>query len=64
MSDLFGDKGYNIYGYDRGGLDEYGFQTNGYDKDRWNWFFNGPHYLWFYFHTVTAVDVIYMTPQQ
>lgn len=56
MSDLFSDKGYNIYGfdpfgYDRGGLDVYGFQTDGYDKDRCNWFFSGPHYLRFYFHT-------------
>lgn len=56
MSDLFSDKGYNIYGfdpfgYDRGRLDVYGFQPDGCDKDRCNWFFNGPRYLRFYFHT-------------
>lgn len=56
MSELFSDKGYNTYGFDplgldRGGFDAFGFQTDGYDKDRCNWFFNGPHYLRFYFHT-------------
>lgn len=56
MDELFSDKGYNIYGFDpfgldRGGFDAFGFQTDGYDKDGCNWFFNGPHYLRFYFHT-------------
>lgn len=56
MSKLFSDKGYSIYGFnpfglDRGGFDAFGFRTDGYDKDRCNWFFNGPHYLRFYFHT-------------
>ncbi|XP_076589789.1 uncharacterized protein LOC143322463 [Chaetodon auriga] len=56
MSELFSDKGYSIYGFDpfgldRGGFDAFGFRTDGYDKDRCNWFFNGPHYLRFYFHT-------------
>lgn len=56
MSKLFGDKGYSIHGFDpfgldRGGFDAFGFKTDGYDKDRCNWFFNGPHYLRFYFHT-------------
>lgn len=56
MSKLFSDKGYNIYGFDpfgldRGGYDAFGFRTNSYDKDNCNWFFNGPHYLRFYFHT-------------
>lgn len=56
MSELFSDTGYSItgidpFGLDRGGFDAFGFQTAGYDKDRCNWFFNGPHYLRFYFHT-------------
>ncbi|XP_035521392.1 uncharacterized protein LOC118330816 [Morone saxatilis] len=56
MSDLFSDKGYNIYGFDpfgldRGGFDAFGFRTDGYDKDKCNWFFNGPHYLRFFFYT-------------
>ncbi|XP_042268721.1 uncharacterized protein LOC121897964 isoform X2 [Thunnus maccoyii] len=56
MSELFSDKGYSIYGFDpfsldRGGFDAFGFRTDGYDKDGCNWFFNGPHYLRFYFHT-------------
>ncbi|XP_056242607.1 uncharacterized protein LOC130175927 [Seriola aureovittata] len=56
MSELFSDKGYSIYGFDpfgldRGGFDAFGFRTDGYDKDSCNWFFNGPHYLRFYFHT-------------
>lgn len=56
MSELFGDKGYSMYGFDpfgldRGGFDAFGFRTDGYDKDSCNWFFNGPHYLRFYFHT-------------
>lgn len=56
MSKLFSDEGYSIYGFDpfgldRGGFDAFGFRTDGYDKDRCNWFFNGPHYLRFYFHT-------------
>lgn len=56
LSKLYTDNGYNIYGFnpfglDRSGFDAFGFQTNGYDKDRCNWFFNGPHYLRFYFHT-------------
>ncbi|XP_078139129.1 uncharacterized protein LOC144538545 [Centroberyx gerrardi] len=56
MSELFSDRGYSIYGFDpfgmdQGGLDAFGFGTDGYDKDSCNWFFNGPHYLRFYFHT-------------
>lgn len=56
MSELFRDKGYSIYGFDpfgldRGGFDAFGFRTDGYDKDSCNWFYNGPHYLRFYFHT-------------
>ncbi|XP_049429842.1 uncharacterized protein LOC125887221 [Epinephelus fuscoguttatus] len=56
MSKLFGDKGYSIYGFDpfgldRSGFDAFGFRMDGYDKDSCNWFFNGPHYLRFYFHT-------------
>ncbi len=56
MSELFSDKGYSIYGFDpfgldRGGFDAFGFRTDGYDKDRCNWFFSGPYYLRFYFHT-------------
>lgn len=56
MSELFGYKGYSMYGFDpfgldRDGFDVFGFRTDGYDKDRCNWFFNGPHYLRFYFHT-------------
>lgn len=56
MSEFFNDKGYSIYGFnhfslDRGGFDAFGFRTDGYDKDGCNWFFNGPHYLRFYFHT-------------
>lgn len=56
MSKLFSDKGYSMYGFDpfgldRGGFDAFGFRTDGYDKDSCNWFFNGPHYLRFYFHT-------------
>lgn len=56
MSKLFSYKGYSVYGFDpfsldRGGFDAFGFRTDGYDKDSCNWFFNGPHYLRFYFHT-------------
>ncbi|XP_050929374.1 uncharacterized protein LOC108875150 [Lates calcarifer] len=56
ISELFSDKGYSIYGFDpfgldRGGFDAFGFRTDGYDKDNCNWFFNGPHYMRFYFHT-------------
>lgn len=56
MSELFSDRGYSIYGFnpfglDRGGFDAFGFRMDGYDKDSCNWFFNGPHYLRFYFHT-------------
>ncbi|KAM3870495.1 uncharacterized protein ACN63O_005610 [Diretmus argenteus] len=56
MSHLFSDRGYSIYGFDpfgldRGGFDAFGFHIDGYDKDRCNWFFNGPHYLRFYFHS-------------
>lgn len=56
MSELFNHKGYSIYGFDpfgldRGGFDAFGFRTDGYDKDGCNWFFNGPYYLRFYFHT-------------
>ncbi|XP_029378365.1 uncharacterized protein LOC115056224 [Echeneis naucrates] len=56
MSELFGDKGYSVFGFDPfgldyGGFDAFGFQTDGYDKDRCNWFFDGPHYMRFYFHT-------------
>nr|XP_046250758.1 uncharacterized protein LOC124062199 [Scatophagus argus] len=56
MSEFFSDKGYSIYGFnpfglDRGGFDVFGFRTDGYDQDRCNWFFSGPHYLRIYFHT-------------
>ncbi|XP_068579090.1 uncharacterized protein [Cebidichthys violaceus] len=56
MSKVFSDKGYSIYGFDpfgldRNGFDAFGFRRDGYDKDSCNWFFNGPHYLRFYFHT-------------
>lgn len=56
MSELFSYKGYSVHGFDpfgldHGGFDVFGFRTDGYDKDRCNWFFSGPHYLRFYFHT-------------
>lgn len=55
MSKPFNDNGYSIYGFDplgldRSGFDAFGFRRDGYDKDGCNWFFNGPHYLPFYFH--------------
>ncbi|XP_034144294.1 uncharacterized protein LOC117593416 [Esox lucius] len=56
MSELFNNSGYSVYGFDpfgldRGGFDVFGFRPDGYDKDRCNWFYNGPHYLRFYYHT-------------
>ncbi|XP_029499286.1 uncharacterized protein LOC115114968 [Oncorhynchus nerka] len=56
MSELFSDSGYSVYGFDpfgldRGGFDAFGFRPDGYDKDSCNWFYNGPHYLRFYYHT-------------
>lgn len=56
MSDLFSDRGYSVYGFDpfgldRSGFDAFGFRPDGYDKDNCNWFFKGPHYLRFFFHT-------------
>ncbi|XP_029992031.1 uncharacterized protein LOC115420710 [Sphaeramia orbicularis] len=56
MRELFSIKGYSVYGFnpfglDRAGFDAFGFRRDGYDKDGCNWFFNGPHYLRFYFHT-------------
>ena len=56
LSEHFGDSGFSAHGFDpsgldRGGFDAFGFRTDGYDKDDCNWFFNGPHYLRFYFHT-------------
>ncbi|XP_030222227.1 uncharacterized protein LOC115550957 [Gadus morhua] len=52
----FGDGGFSAHGFDplgldSGGFDAFGFRTDGYDKDNCNWFFRGPHYLRFYFHT-------------
>ncbi|XP_062317691.1 uncharacterized protein LOC134021170 [Osmerus eperlanus] len=61
MSELFVDGGYSTYGFDpfgldRGGFDVFGFRPDGYDKDRCNWFFDGPHYLRFYFHTMQQLS--------
>ncbi|KAL0968355.1 hypothetical protein UPYG_G00265780 [Umbra pygmaea] len=56
MAGLFSNSGYSVYGFDpfgldRGGFDVFGFRPDSYDKDRCNWFYNGPHYLRFYYHT-------------
>ncbi|CAL8296638.1 unnamed protein product [Boreogadus saida] len=47
----FSARGFDPLGLDSGGFDAFGFRADGYDKDDCNWFFGGPHYLRFYFHT-------------
>ncbi|KAI4897940.1 hypothetical protein NFI96_019845 [Prochilodus magdalenae] len=55
--DGFNRYGFSPFGLDRAGFDSFGFRVDGFDKDRCNFFFHGPHYLRLYFYAQLQMSV-------
>ncbi|XP_066561273.1 uncharacterized protein LOC136750261 [Amia ocellicauda] len=50
--------GYDMFGFDHNGFDVFGFRTDGYDKDGCNFYFQGPHYMRFYFFIQLQIKML------